>query len=134
MASVFMFEGFSKKIPFVVTERVYRSFQECSNDLNPLHVNDGYSKSHGFRECVMYGNILNAFISYAIGMELPTQDVILLTQSIQYKKPVYLNDSLIMELRTESFSEASKSVTFKYKFSNNNKIIVAKGDIMIGLI
>lgn len=134
MASVFMFEGFSKKIPFVVTERVYRSFQECSNDLNPLHVNDGYSKSHGFRECVMYGNILNAFISYAIGMELPTQDVILLTQSIQYKMPVYLNDSLIMELRTESFSEAGKSVTFKYKFSNNNKIIVAKGDIMIGLI
>lgn len=134
MASVFMFEGFSKKIPFVVTERVYRSFQECSNDLNPLHVNDGYSKSHGFRECVMYGNILNAFISYAIGMELPTQDVILLTQSIQYKKPVYLNDSLIMELRTESFSEAGKSVNFKYKFSNNTNNIVAKGDIMIGLI
>ncbi len=134
MASVSMFEGFSKKIPFVVTERVYRSFQECSNDLNPLHVNDAYSKSHGFRECVMYGNILNAFISYAIGMELPTQDVILLTQSIQYKKPVYLNDSLIMELRTESISEAGKSVTFKYKFSNNSKIIVAKGDIMIGLI
>ena len=134
MASVSMFEGFSKKIPFVVTERVYRSFQECSNDLNPLHVNDAYSKSHGFRECVMYGNMLNAFISYAIGMELPTQDVILLTQSIQYKKPVYLNDSLIMELRTESISEAGKSVTFKYKFSNNSKIIVAKGDIMIGLI
>lgn len=134
MAKIDLFKDFSKEIDFGVSENEYTYFQQCSKDMNPLHVDENFAKNHGFKERVMYGNILNAFVSYAVGMELPTQDVILLTQSIQYKNPVFLNDKLVMNIKTDNISEAVQSVTFVYKFYNEDKKVVAKGNIMIGVL
>lgn len=134
MGILSLFENFSKEIPFVVSENEYNTFQNCSKDMNPLHVDECFARAKGFKERVMYGNILNAFISYAIGMELPMQNVILLTQSIQYKNPIYLNDELVMSLKTESITEAVNSVKLVYKFYDENKKVVAKGNIMIGVL
>jgi 3-hydroxybutyryl-CoA dehydratase len=46
---------------FVVTQEVYKAFQICSGDMNPLHTDLEFAKSKGFPECVMYGNIINAY-------------------------------------------------------------------------
>lgn len=133
MAKIDLFENFEKNLSFEVTENIYRAFQECSSDMNPLHTDEDFAKGKGFENCVMYGNILNAFISYAIGMELPTPDVMLQLQDIQYKKPVYLNSKLIMNLKTEELHEAVHVVIFAYKFTNEKGKIVAKGHIQIGV-
>ena len=134
MGKIDLFVDFSKEIDFMVSENEYTSFQKCSKDMNPLHVDEAFAQAHGFRERVMYGNILNAFVSYAVGMELPTQDVILLTQSIQYKNPVFLNDKLVMKIKTVNISEAVQSVELVYRIYNNEKKVVAKGNIMIGVL
>lgn len=133
MAKIDLFKGFEKKLSFVVSEEIYKSFQLCSRDLNPLHTDEDFAKEKGFSGCVMYGNILNAFISYAIGMELPTCDVMLQVQDIQYKKPVFLNDKLQMELMTEEIHEGVHVVVFAYKFTNEQNKVVAKGHIQIGV-
>lgn len=67
---------------FVVTQEVYDAFQKSSGDYNPLHTDQGFARSKGFLECVMYGNILNGFVNYFVGMMLPTQDVIIHKQDI----------------------------------------------------
>lgn len=133
MANIALFNGFVKDIPFKVTYDVYQLFQACSKDLNPLHTNLAFARDKGFSGLVMYGNILNNFISYAIGMELPTQEVILQLQDIQYKNPVYLNDELIMHLKAIDVQEEWRVVIFKYSFTNQSKKIVAKGKIQIGV-
>ena len=133
MAKIDLFNNFEKNISFVVSEEIYKSFQQCSGDLNPLHIDEDFAKAKGFNSRVMYGNILNAFVSYAIGMELPTPDVMLQLQDIQYKKPVYLNDKLTMNLKTEEIHEAVHVVVFAYKFFNEQNKVVAKGHIQIGV-
>jgi len=134
MEKIGMFADFSKEIDFTISENEYTSFQVCSKDMNPLHVNGLYAQAHGFKDRVMYGNILNAFVSYVVGMELPTQDVILLAQSIQYKNPVFLNDKLVMNIKTDNISVAVNSVTLVYKFCNSDKKVVAKGNVIIGVM
>lgn len=133
MSKIELFTGFEKKIEFTVTEEVYRLFQECSKDMNPLHVSKSFAESKGYKDKVMYGNILNAFISYVIGMELPTEDVVLQTQDIQYKNPVYCNDRLNMVVKTEEIFESVNSVKLKYAFTNTEGKVVAKGRILIGV-
>lgn len=133
MANIDLFENFEKNISFKITEDIYKAFQECSSDLNPLHIDEEFARNKGFLGRVMYGNILNAFISYAIGMELPTVDVMLQLQDIQYKKPVYLRDKLTMNLKTEEIHEAVHVVVFTYKFTNEQNKLVAKGHIQIGV-
>ena len=119
---------------FVVNETVYKSFQQGTGDYNPLHCDEAFAKGKGFQQCVMYGNILNGFLSYFIGMMLPTQDVIIHSQDIAYKNPVFMNDELLFTAKVEDISEAVNAVIFKYTFRNNAGKVVAKGHIQIGLI
>jgi acyl dehydratase len=119
---------------FRVTEAVYKSFQDCSGDFNLLHTNESFAKEHGFNSCVMYGNILNAFLSYFIGMLLPTQEVIIHSQDISYKNPVYLNDELVFKASADRVYESVRAIAYKYTFKNNDNKIVAKGHIQIGLL
>lgn len=117
-----------------VNQLVYKNFQDCSGDLNPLHTNEEFAISKGFKGKVMYGNILNAFISYFVGECLPTKEVIIHSQTINFKLPVYLNDNLNMEFAISELHESVNAIEFKYHFKNESDKIVAKGNIQIGLL
>jgi 3-hydroxybutyryl-CoA dehydratase len=119
---------------FLVSESVYQYFQKCSGDKNPLHTDDSFARNKGFKERVMYGNILNAFVSYFIGECLPTKDVIIHSQDIVYKKPVYLNDQLNFEAKIDGIYESVETVEFSFKFINSDKQVVAKGHVQIGIL
>ena len=56
------------EVTYHVTPDVYFGFQRISSDFNPLHTDEAFAKSKGFPGRVMYGNILNAFVSHFVGM------------------------------------------------------------------
>lgn len=122
---------------YKVTEEVYKAFQIVSGDMNPLHTNADFARSKGMQDKVMYGNILNAFVSHFVGMQLPSPDVIILAQDINYHQPVYLNDEIVLDAKVDECSEAVKMVSYKlvlYKELNDSKQKVAKGHVQIKLI
>ena len=120
-----------------VTEDVYNAFQKASGDYNPLHTDTAFAKAKGYPQCVMYGNILNCFVSHFVGMILPMKEVMIQTQDIQYHKPVFLNDEIKLCAEVEDYSEAVRIINYRLKFYRNNtdKLqLVAKGHVQIGLI
>jgi acyl dehydratase len=119
---------------FVVTEKVYETFQECSKDMNPLHTDETFAKNKGFRGRVMYGNILGAFLSYFIGECLPAKNIIIHSQEINYRKPVYLNDTLNLRAVIREVHESVNAVIWSFSFSNQSNEIVAKGKFQIGIL
>ena len=125
------------KHTYKVTPEVYYSFQRCSNDYNPLHTDTTFAVERGFKEPVMYGNILNAFVSHFVGMLLPTREVIIQSQDINFHKPVYLNDEIELEAGIDAVSEAVSIICYKLRFRRNKEgetELVAKGHVQIGLI
>ena len=120
-----------------VTPEVYYGFQRCSNDFNPLHTDRLFANSKGFKEQVMYGNILNAFISHFVGMLLPIRNVMIHSQDISFHKPVYLNDDILLESSIDMVSEAVNIINYRLKFKrieNGKNELVAKGHVQIGLL
>ncbi len=129
----------TKQVTYIyrVTPDVYYSFQRCSNDFNPLHTDQQYANSKGFPTVVMYGNILNTFISHFVGMLLPVRDVIIHSQEINFHKPVYLNDEIQLEAKIDQVSESVNIIVYKLKFRrliNGEAELVAKGNVQIGLL
>ena len=122
------------ELKFVVTESIYLGFIENFQDKNPLHTNESFAVSKGFKSKVMHGNILNGFLSYFIGEALPSKDVIIHSQEIQFKNPVYLNDDLVLKAEVSGIYESVKAIEFKFKFLNSDTKVVAKGKIQIGEI
>lgn len=118
---------------FTVSPNIYSGFIDLFKDNNPLHVNEEYAISKGFKGVVMHGNILNGFLSYFIGECLPTKDVIIHSQHIDFNRPVYLNDILEFEAEAEEVFESVKVIKYKFLFKNTEGKKVAKGYIQIGL-
>ena len=123
---------------YQVSPEVYHAFQSCSGDFNPLHTDVAFAQSKGFANCVMYGNILNAFISHFVGMLLPTSEVMIQSQDISFHKPVFLNDQISLEATVDTVSEAVGIIEYKLKFRRISDGVkpelVAKGHVQIGLL
>jgi acyl dehydratase len=123
---------------YQVNPEVYHAFQSCSGDFNPLHTDVAFAQSKGFANCVMYGNILNAFISHFVGMLLPTSEVMIQSQDISFHKPVFLNDQISLEATVDTVSEAVGIIEYKLKFRRISDGVkpelVAKGHVQIGLL
>lgn len=119
---------------FVVSNETYDGFINTFKDENPLHTNDNFANSKGFKNKVMHGNILNGFLSFFIGECLPTKDVIIHLQTIQFKHAVYLNDNLQFNAKVTGVYESVNAVEFKFIFKNSNDKVAAKGKIQIGLL
>ena len=104
------------EVNYKVTPEVYYSFQRMSNDYNPLHTDEAFAKQKGFSGRVMYGNILNGMVSHFVGMALPSRNVMIQSQDIAFRKPVYLNDEILLKSEIETVSDAVEIINFKLKF------------------
>jgi 3-hydroxybutyryl-CoA dehydratase len=119
---------------FVISEKTYTGFCETFNDRNPLHVDKAFAQKRGFKDIVMHGNILNGFISFFVGECLPVKHVILQSQGIKYHNPFYLNDKIKFEAEIVDVFESVGMADFKFIFSKQDGLKVAKGMFQVGLI
>jgi acyl dehydratase len=146
-------EGQTYEKEFCVSSEVYNGFIDVFHDQNSLHTDTVFAKNKGFQSVVMHGNILNGFLSYFIGECLPTKDVIIHTQEIQFKNAVYLNDTLDFKTQVVGVYESVNAIEFKFEFrkklieineveidysqqvaSVKKPLLVAKGKIQIGIL
>ena len=118
---------------FKVDKETTDLFIEISQDRNPFHVDDDFSISKGFKSKVIHGNIQNCFVSYFVGEIFPIKEVMILSQSIKFKNPVYENDLLTFESKIVNFVESIQVYEFKFKFKNSTDI-VSQGNLMIKVI
>jgi 3-hydroxybutyryl-CoA dehydratase len=120
---------------FIIDDSIYQGFIAIFKDNNPLHTDEDFAKSKGFAGKVMHGNILNGFLSYFIGELLPEKNVIIHSQSIEYKNPLFLCDEIDFEAKILEVYESVGAIEFSYVFRNRrNGKVNAKGKIQIGLI
>lgn len=125
-----MKEGSSFTHHFIVDQVVYEGFQTTFQDLNPYHIDDKKAQEKGFKEKIMYGNILNGFVSFFVGELLPTKEVVIVSQSINFRSPFFLNDRLDFLAEVTQFSEAMSVGTFKFAFSRSAEKI-AEGKVQV---
>jgi len=117
---------------WVITEKIYNKFIDISNDKNPIHTDSKFALEFGFKEKVVHGNLLNVFLSYVIGELLPVKNIVIIDQSIKYKKPIYIGMSIKIYLIVITRVESVNITKFKFYFADNsNKIKLATGDITI---
>ena len=119
---------------FKISEELVSDFVKLSNDRNPLHTIDEFAIDKGFKSRVVQGNLQNCFISYFIGECLPSKNVMILSQTINFKNPVYINDILFLKVKIIGVFESVGLIEFDFNFKNQFDKIISKGIIKIKLI
>jgi len=114
-----------------ITQELLIVFGDLAKDYNRIHTDEDYAKSKGYKGKVSYGNILGLLISALVGESLKEYKVILISQSINYKKPFYLGDTITLKGKVREINEVFQVVKIKLQFSNISGDICASGDCMV---
>jgi 3-hydroxybutyryl-CoA dehydratase len=94
----------------VVTEGDIVSFAEITGDKNPVHLDPDYAAKTIFKECIAHGMLTAGYISAVFGTELPGPGAIYVSQTLNFRAPVRVGDSVIAKVRlVELFPEKRRA-------------------------
>jgi len=110
-----------------VTERDLQLFAAVSGDVNPLHLDEEFAAESQFGERIAHGMLSGAFISAAIALQLPGPGTIYLEQSLRFRLPVKLNDTLTVHLEVTEKTDRRRVVKLVCNIENQNGKRVAMG-------
>ncbi len=117
-----------------ITAEIYESFLSVFGDKNPLHSDAVFAKKLGFSDKVMHGAILNGFISHFVGMHYPGEHSVLHSVSLEYRKPNYLNDEILIEATIDQKVDSLKVLIMKMRLTNlTQNYLCASGTVQVGL-
>lgn len=130
-------KGVEHSFEVKVTKQMMEQFFQISNDNNPLHICKEYALQNGFSDVVVYGCLLNSFVSRLAGVYLPGKYCLLQEISTQFVKPVYVNDLLRVTGTVTEVDNTFNRIIVKYnivKISAGGGKKVARGSYFAGII
>lgn len=110
-----------------ITDTDVRLFAHVSGDVNPVHLDEDFAAGTQFKERIAHGMLTGAVISAAIAMELPGPGTIYLGQSLRFRLPVKLGDSITVDLEVTEKRDDKQFVTLDCKVFNQHAKLVASG-------
>ena len=73
-------------------------FAVLSGDVNPAHVDEDFARSDAFHKVIAHGMWGGALISAVLGTELPGPGTIYLDQTLHFRKPVGIGDTITVRV------------------------------------
>jgi 3-hydroxybutyryl-CoA dehydratase len=116
--------GMAASFAKTVTEADIANFAGVSGDFNPVHVNEDFAKTTMFGGRIAHGMLSAAFISTVLGMKLPGPCCIYVGQSLKFKAPVHIGDTVTARVEVVSTLPEKKFVTLKTTCTVAGKLVV----------
>jgi 3-hydroxybutyryl-CoA dehydratase len=116
--------GMSAETTNLVTEGVIQQFAAVSGDTNPVHLDADFAAKTSFGERIAHGMLSGAYISAAIGTNLPGPGAIYISQSLSFKRPVKIGAEVVTRVEITAIDEAKARVTFATVCKVGGKAVV----------
>lgn len=111
-------------------EDIHR-FSLLTGDYHPLHTAPEYARQHGFNDIIAHGLLISSFSSTLIGMKLPGENTVIISQTFKYRHPAYPGDGLAITGVVTKVEERFSRVEIKVKIVNDIGKTVASGLYLI---
>ena len=85
-----------------VTARDVELYAEITGDRNPLHFDADFAARTRFGRLVAQGGIASGMLNALVAMDLPGAGTVFMSQTLSYKAPTYLGDTLTAEVEVLS--------------------------------
>ena len=86
--------GMSAEIAKTITEADILLFSAVSTDTNAVHLDEEYGKTTMFGGRIAHGMLSASLVSAVLGTRLPGPGVIYMSQSLRFKAPVRIGDTV----------------------------------------
>ena len=107
-----------------ITDYDVKAFSGISGDKNPVHMDDLYASESRYKKRIAHGMISASFFSALFGTKLPGEGCVYVAQSLQFKRPVYLGDTVTATVTVTNIDIDKRRVFFKTTCKVKNKIVI----------
>jgi phosphate acetyltransferase/phosphate butyryltransferase len=107
------------------------TFAVMSGDINPAHVDEEFARSDPFHQVVAHGMWAGALISNLLGTELPGPGTIYLDQTLSFRRPVLIGDTVTVTVTVREKIEAKHHLHFDCLVQNQRGETVVTGQALV---
>jgi len=108
----------------VISDANIKAYAELSGDNNPLHLSDEYASESRYKKRIAHGLLPVSFFSALFGTRLPGHGCVYLSQTLNFKRPVYINDTVTAIIKVMSIDKVKKRVEFSTICKVKNRIVI----------
>lgn len=120
--------GDSASLVRTLTREDIDLFAVMSGDVNPAHVDEEYAKSDIFKEIIAHGMWGGSLISTLLGTKLPGPGTIYLGQTLRFRRPVTLGDTITVTVTARTKNDEKHRVIFDCQCINQAGELVISGE------
>ncbi len=123
--------GESAELVHTLTKNDIELFAVMSGDVNPAHVDEEFAHSDLFHKIVAQGMWGGSLISTVLGTQLPGPGTIYIEQSLNFKKPIGIGDTVNVRLTVKEKNPTNKDITFLCSITNQKNEEVTSGTAIV---
>lgn len=115
----------------LVSDEDVRVFADISGDRNPVHLDDEFAAGTPFKKRIAHGALSGALISAVLGMSMPGPGTIYLSQTLNFKAPVYIGEEITAKLEVTAYRADKRITTLKTEVYNQDNKLVLAGEAVV---
>ncbi|PID44302.1 MAG: enoyl-CoA hydratase [Proteobacteria bacterium] len=119
--------GDSASLSRTLNQRDIELFALVSGDVNPAHLDQEFAKNSMFKEVIGHGMWSGSLVSAVLGTKLPGPGAIYLNQSLSFRGPVKIGDTVTVSVTVTSKDTEKKRLTLDCLCVNQDGKTVTKG-------
>ena len=116
--------GMSESYSQTISEADVKAYAGISGDRNPVHMDDEYAEKSRYKKRIAHGMISSSFFSALFGTKLPGPGCVYVNQSLNFKRPDYIGDTVTAIITVTKIDEIKSRVYFDTVCKVKNKIVI----------
>ena len=115
-----------------VTEDDITQFAAVSGDDNPVHLDEEFAAKTLFKGRIAHGMLSAGFISTTVGTKLPGYGSIYVSQSLRFRAPVRIGDTVVTTATVKEVNRERKRVTMETVCSVGETVVLdGEAELMV---
>lgn len=124
-------EGDTATFTRTLTEDELVLFAAVSGDVNPVHLDSEFAAGSMFKDRIAHGMWSGSLISAALATVMPGPGTIYLDQSLSFKRPVKLDDTLTVHLKVLRKEPKGRVVVeCDVRNQNEQKVVIGEAKVI----
>jgi len=106
-----------------ITDADIKAFAGISGDRNPVHIDENYAENSRYKKRIAHGLMTASYFSALFGTKIPGEGCVYVSQSLNFKRPVYMEDTIVATVEVLKIDLEKDRVFFKTTCKVNNKVV-----------
>jgi acyl dehydratase len=107
-----------------ITEKDVQGFAKLTGDYNPLHLDKEYAEKTNLGRNIVHGMLAGSLFSTLLGMYCPGKRNLYMSQTLQFRNPIFFNEKLLIKGTITEKSDSTKMISIKTEIRDREKLLI----------